>query len=94
MTTFEIAPQVQGRHGDFFVRSPEVDGRSHMRCFVNTVRGELAWTHVRQLGARGELIFEFATTFTLDGAPMAERRGERLLDANDRRVDGSSRPPR
>lgn len=77
---------------EFVARECEVAGRSEVRCVAHTARGQLVWTHVRQLDGRGELSFEFATDFTLDGNPVADRQGERLLDADNRRVDGSDRP--
>jgi len=72
-------------------RGADHSGRTLKRCISTVSRGELIWIHTRQTHPNGTLIFEFATQFVLNGMPIDERLGERLLDHGDLRIDGTHR---
>lgn len=69
-----------------------VPGRSTQRHSVELSRGVLSWNCVKQKNRSGKLIFQCATEFQLNGQPLADRIGERLLDINRLRVDNSQAP--
>jgi hypothetical protein len=68
---------------------PTTTGRSETARSTQLGQGLLSWMLVQQSDADGHPIFEYATTFRLDGRLIKDRSGERLLDSYQLRVDGS-----